>query len=59
MSKQPKEPQPREVKVVPATYQPSRAELREEFDMPGWSMKRVRDTLLRPVKLVRDDGEPS
>lgn len=48
-------PNPREVLIKPATYQPSRAELREEHDMPGWSRKRMRKSLLGPIKLVSDD----
>ena len=48
--------QPREVRVKPATYQPSRAELREGFDMPGWSLDQMRERLLGPVKLVQDEN---
>ena len=53
-----KKPNPREVRVARATYQPSRAELREEFDMPGWSFDQMRENLLGPVRLVADKDRP-
>jgi hypothetical protein len=46
-----KVPKPREITLPPRTYQPSRAELREEFDMPGASMETVRRAFFRPVKV--------
>ena len=49
---------PREVRVAPSTYQPSKAELEEEFDMPGWSRDQVRENLLGPVRLVEDADAP-
>ena len=58
MKRRSKKAAPREVRVAPATYQPSRAELREEFDMPGWSFDRTRENLLGPVRLVDDENEP-
>ena len=33
-------------------YQPSRAELREEFDMPGVDIETVRKAFFQPVKVV-------
>ena len=42
---------PREITLPPRTYQPSRAELREEFDMPGASMETVRKAFFRPFKV--------
>jgi len=56
MKKKPEKPQPREVRVKPATYQPSKAELEEEFDMPGWSPSQLRKNVLGPVKLVADEN---
>ena len=32
------------------TYQPSRAELNEEIDMPGLSLKKVRKLFMRPIR---------
>ena len=56
MKKKPAKPQPREVRVKPATYQPSKAELEEEFDMPGWTPGQLRKNVLGPVKLVEDEN---
>ena len=57
MPKRPKQPTKtasrREIALPPNDYQPSRGELREEFDMPGASMKRIREALLRPVDVRR------
>lgn len=54
----PEKPPLREVRVAPPTYQPSKAELEEEFDMPGWTLGQMRENLLTPVKLVEDEREP-
>lgn len=43
---------PVEIEMPPRDYQPSVAELREEFDMPGASMKQVRQAFFRPVRIV-------
>ena len=42
-------PDPLEVNMKPHSYQPSKAEMEEEIDMPGWSMDRVRKTFMRPI----------
>ena len=39
----------RPVEVIESTYQPTRAELREEIDMPGASLKTLRQAFFRPV----------
>ena len=44
------------MRVKPATYQPSKAELEEEFDMPGWSPVQLRENVLRPIKIVDDEN---
>lgn len=44
---------PREITLPPRGYQPSRAELREEFDMPGASLETVRKAFFKPV-VVRE-----
>lgn len=44
---------------MPTGYQPTKAELRQEIDMPGWFPKRMSGTLLGPVWIVHDDREPS
>ena len=43
-------PEPRAVKVRPRDYQPSKAELEEEIDMPGMSVKRMREAFFRPFR---------
>ena len=47
MTKRKKIPVPVDLKIPDRQYQPSRAELREEIDMPGLSMKRVRAAFMR------------
>jgi len=41
-------PAPVEVDMKPSSYQPSKAEMEEEIDMPGWSRDQVRETFMRP-----------
>ena len=36
--------------MPPKGYQPSKAELEEEIDMPGMSDKQLRDTFFRPFR---------
>lgn len=36
------------------TYQPSRAELREEMDMPKASRKKIRDAFIQPFNFVKE-----
>ena len=43
-------PAARTMPVKPSTYQPSRAELREERDMPKLSLKRARSAFFRPFR---------
>ena len=56
MIKKIENPPLREVRVKPATYQPSKAELEEEFDMPGWTPAQLRSKVLGPVRLVEDES---
>ena len=48
-------PEPATLELPPTDYQPSKAELEEEeeFDMPGMSMEKVRETFRRPFRIVR------
>ena len=48
-------PMPRTVRLPPKDYQPSKAELEEESDMPGMSDDELRRTFFRPFDFVRDD----
>jgi len=40
--------------MPPPGYQPSRAELEEEFDMPGLSEQEMRQTFFRPFRFKRE-----
>ena len=48
-------PDPRVIDLPQRDYQPSKAELEQEFDMPGASLKKVRDAFLRPFTVRRYD----
>ena len=37
-----------EVDLKSSSYQPSKAVMDEEIDMPGWSFDQVRETFMRP-----------
>ena len=41
-------PNPVEIDLTPSSYQPSKAEMEEEINMPGRSLDQVRDTFVRP-----------
>ncbi len=45
-------PPPRDIELRPAAHQPSRAELREEHDMPGMTDEQIRDTFFRPFRVT-------
>lgn len=45
--------EPRTLPMPPPGYQPSKAELEEEFDMPGLSDEQVRETFFRPFRFER------
>ena len=42
-------PEPLEVDMKPSTYQPTKAEMEEEIDMPAWSRDQVCETFIRPL----------
>ena len=46
--------EPRTLPLPPPGYQPSKAELEEEFDMPGLTDQEVRDRFFRPFRFVRE-----
>ena len=48
-------PPPRTL-TLPPDDQPSKAELEEEFDMPGLTLDRVRVRLIRPFRFVRKES---
>ena len=55
MSQKRKIPEPRVIDLPRRDYQPSKAELEQEFDMPRASFKKVRDAFLRPFTVRRYD----
>ncbi|MDE0695288.1 MAG: hypothetical protein OXH76_05585 [Boseongicola sp.] len=42
--------QPVERRVKPSTYQPTKAEMEEEIDMPGADMPTLRRAFFKPLK---------
>ena len=46
-------PNPAEIKLPPRDYQPSKAELEEEVDMPGAALETLRQAFFRPVKIIK------
>lgn len=49
-------PDPVELVLKPNSYQPSKAEMEEEFDMPGLSLDEIRATFFRPFAIQREDS---
>ncbi len=45
------------ITLPPSDYQPSRAELREAFDMPGAGPEKIRRAFFRPVDVRRKKPE--
>ena len=45
--------EPTPLRLPPPGYQPSKAELEEEFDMPGLSDEEVRERFFRPFRFER------
>ena len=45
--------EPQTLPLPPPGYQPSKAELEEEIDMPGLSDQEARERLFRPFRFVR------
>ena len=43
-------PETVDLDVPPRAYQPSRAELKEEIDMPDLSLKKARKLFMRPFR---------
>ncbi len=49
-------PPPRVLPDPPADYEPTEAELEQEFDMPGLTLDQVRERLFRPFRFVRKES---
>ncbi len=47
---------PQTMRIPDRKYQPSRAEQREEMDMPKLSIKRAREAFMRPFRFVSHDS---
>lgn len=47
-------PKRKKLKLKKRSYQPSRAELREEFDMPKAKIKDVRKAFFEPVEIEEE-----
>lgn len=47
----------REITLPPRSYQPSRAELREEIDMPEADAETIRNAFFRPVTVKEHKSE--
>ena len=48
-------PEPVTLDLPPADYQPSKAEIEQEFDMPGMTPDEMRKAFFRPFRIVRTD----
>jgi len=46
-------PEPIQANVKPSDYQPNKAEMEEEFDMPCMTEDELRDTFMRPFNRHR------
>lgn len=47
-------PEPRPLKLKPRNYQPSKAELEEEIDMPGMTEDELREAFMRPFEITEE-----
>ena len=48
-------PEPVPLPVPPPDYEPTEAELAEEFDMPGLTLDQARERFFRPFRFVQSD----
>lgn len=46
--------EPRTITLPGNDYQPSKAEIEREYDMPGASMRKVRSAFFRPINIKRE-----
>ena len=54
--KRQKLPEPRTITLPDQDYQPPKAELEKEYDMPGASLKTIRRAFFRPFNIRRESG---
>ena len=50
-------PEPVTITLPHKDFQPSKADMEREYDMPGLSLDEIRATFFRPFKIVREDSE--
>ena len=48
-------PKPATITMPPATFQPRKADMDKEYDMPGASVEQIRRAFFRPVKVLREE----
>ncbi|MXW87391.1 MAG: hypothetical protein F4Z55_16455 [Boseongicola sp. SB0667_bin_21] len=48
-------PKPVTITMPPATFQPRKADMDREYDMPGASVEQIRRAFFRPVKILREE----
>ena len=46
-------PAPGDIRIAPKDYQPNKAELKAETDMPRLSIKKAREVFFRPFNFIR------
>ena len=51
-------PEPRTIDLPRRDYQPSKAELEEEIDLPKASLKTVRSAFFRPFNIIHKAAAP-
>ena len=50
-------PEPRTVTLPKRDFQPRKADMEREYDMPGLSLDKIRSTFFRPFNIRRKDSE--
>ena len=51
MTDQPKRPPPRVVEIVDPSYQPTKTDMEEEFDVPAMTLDEAARRVLEPVEV--------
>ncbi|MXW86663.1 MAG: hypothetical protein F4Z55_12555 [Boseongicola sp. SB0667_bin_21] len=49
-------PKPVTITLPPATFQPKKADMEREYDMPGASLEQIRRAFFRPVRVLREES---
>lgn len=47
----------RTITLPGSDFQPSKADMEQEYDMPGISLDKIRDAFFRPFNIRREDAE--